>query len=308
MKPAFNSFKRIIPIVIILVSLISTTIEKKLFEPIHYEVLKELSLHIREWEDKYGEDHFLKIFNISSPEYLNFYGEQTGTPHQLDIDVINYGDAQLLESLLISSSKSHLMLGYSGRDTPIQFLNQCLKYYPFVVEIHQYTNSTIVLLSKHLKSNHEWLKPVKTISLNDPGYHWDFELSKFDSLQGYYYADSTNVYLPQLVIPMSEIIDKRHFIRVKLKAKIDALCDISIVAQPQHSDNELVKDNNGKPYYMGLDVEQDLERFGEASFAFSIPKNVPKNAKVKIYIWNRNKVPFLIEELNVEIIKNIWNN
>ncbi len=297
-----------IPFLIIGATAFSTIFEKKLFQPVHYEVFKELSQHIRDWESRFGENNIMKVMNISNPDYLNFYGLQSGKAHHLDLDLINYGDAKKLNTLLSNSKKEHLILGYSGRHTPIQFLNQSLKYYPFLVEHYSYNNSAIVLLSKHSQAIESPLKVLKTISFTDQN-QWEFSTDKFNAKTMQYLADSNNVYRPQFILPINDALKaNQHFLRITLNANINHLNQISLVAIPETKNGETINDNYGNPIYIGHDVEEDLLSFKKASFAFSVPPHITRNGRIKIYIWNRNKQPFLINEIDIEIIQNVWNN
>ncbi|MFK8045177.1 MAG: glycosyltransferase family 39 protein [Crocinitomicaceae bacterium] len=309
-EPLFSIGKSVFPIIFMTIALLSTTIEQKLFSNgVHYEVFKEISEHIRTWENKIGKNNLTIAMNISNPNYLNFYALQTGEEHIIDIDIINYGDAAILDSLLQNCRTSYFAIGYSARHTPIQFLNQCLSYFPFISDQHQYNNSAIFLLSKNIKDQNIRFKKLQTILFSDSGAEWEFESEKYDPIEQVYFADGTNSYRPQYIFPASnESATNQHFLRVEIDANITSENEVTIVAIPQKSGNETVLDNYENPIWIGKNVEQGLLKNGKESFAFSLPPNMPADGHVNIYVWNRNAKPFFIKNIEISEIKNIWNN
>jgi hypothetical protein len=241
---------------------------------------------------------------------LNFYGRQTGNAYNLNLDIIHYADAKILDSIFSNSKAEHTILGYSGRHTPVQFLNQTLKYFSFITEAYQYNNSAVLLLSKVEQTSKMPLHIHRSVSLNRQDNRWEFDRKKMDNVTQQYTADSSNIYRPQYILPVSKaLINNDHFLRVNIESEdVNHLNQITLVAVPETINGEPINDNYGNPIWMGLDVENDLEILGKASFAFSLPPNMPKNGQIKIYIWNRNKQTFQIDKLAIEIIQNIWNN
>ena len=310
LSPILSTYKGIIPIFIVAITLLSTTIEKKLFKDVHFEVFKELNLHIRDWERGIGEKSYSLVMNISNPEYLNFYAKQTGKSYEFDLDVINYGDAPILDSVLQQTEKQFLIIGYSGRHTPVQFFNQCLSYFPYIIDGYQYNNSAIFLLSNTEKeSNSSTLNILHSYTFSDNEDLWQYDTQAYDSQNKVYKADSNNIYAPQFILNADKALsNNKQFIRIELTADVDSLNQITVVAVPENENGTPVKNNYNKSIWLGLDVEKELIASKKASFAFSLPPMMPVNGKVKIYIWNRNKRHFIIKNLTVDVIKNIWNN
>ena len=309
LKPVFNEFKGAIPILLITATLISTSVEKQLFKNTHYEVFKELAVYIQKWEHKIGSENITKVMNISSPDYLNFYAKKIGSPIKLNLDVLNYGDGPILDSILSQSSHNFLILGFSGRHTPVQFFNQALSYFPYIIDGGQYSNSSVYLLGKHKPKLEKKLEIIKTVSFKSKPENWRFEKENLIPSTNTYQADSTNIYVPQYIFPVSKkLVKNQYFLKVTLTAAISPTNQITIVAVPETRSGQPVYDNYGKPIWLGLDVEKSLEKSPKASFAFSLPPNMPSSGNVKTYIWNRNKKPFIIENVEIQVINNIWNN
>lgn len=302
----FKHLHKFFPVALLALTLFSTTFEKSLFHNIHYEVFKELADHIRNWEKQIGLNNATIIMNISSPEYLNFYAKQSGKVIKLDLSVIDYGDANVIDSLLYNSMNDYLIIGFSGRHTPVQFFNQALKHYPYIVDGHQYNNSCIYLLSKNANDSKKQFEIEQSISFASSTAGWNFEKSK---LVEKYMADSTNVYRPEYILPTNyQLQQNNQFIRVVLSANSNESHQVSIVAIPETATGEPVTDNYGNPIWLGFEAEKDLMNHKIASFAFSLPPLMPKHGRVKIYIWNRNKGSFQINNVEIQIVNNVWNN
>lgn len=307
-QPILQKSKGVIAVSLVLVFLLSTTIEKQLFKNIHFEVFKELSEHIRAWEKDLGPGNYTLVTNISNPNYLNFYGKQSGDPFKFSLETINYGDAKVLDSVLDNAINEDLIIGYSGRHTPVQFFNQCLTYFPYIIDGYLYNNSAIYYLSKK-PNKHKALKITSSYSLSKNPNLWKVPAGSFDKKQGVYLMDSSAVYLPQITIQTNKQLAKNHeFLKIELVADTDSLNQITLVAIPQDIDGNTINDLNGNEIWMGLDVEKELHENGKASFAFSLPPNMPNCGQVKMYVWNRNKRPFILKNTSIKSVKNIWNN
>lgn len=307
LNPLFN--QTIIPISLIIVALFSTTIEKQLWGNRHHEVFKELVENIRTWEKTVGKENITNIMNVSSPDYLNYYAKQTGNPLIFSKNIIDYGDADTLEKILTNIETEYLVFGFSGRHTPVQFLNQSLDHFPYVKAYFNYTNSAVFLLSKHQSAVKVPFKIQQKIDFLNNQSFWEFESEKLDTKNNYYAADSANQYLPLYKLKLNDALINNHsFVKVSVEADVSASNEITIVAIPENQMGEPVLDNYGHPIWMGLNIEPLLNHGKPGSFAFSIPENTPIDGHIKIYIWNRNKQPFTIRQLNVETIENIWNN
>lgn len=307
LRPLFS--QKIIPLTLVIITLFSTTIEKKLWGNKHHEVFKELVEVIRNWEQKIGIENITNIMNVSNPNYLNYYANQTGPPLIFKKHIIEYGDADTLTQLLTSTKTDYLIFGYSGRHTPVQFLNQCLNHYPCITSNSSYTNSAVFLLSKQQRNTKVSFDIQQKISFFENQDFWKFDTHKLDLKRQIYSVDSTNQYYPQYNLKLNKLlISNASFVKVSLDANITLSNEITIVAIPENKFGEPINDNYGNPIWMGLDIETSLMQGKSGSFAFSIPENTPIDGHIKIYIWNRNKRPFIIRKLDIEIIENIWNN
>lgn len=307
LSPLFN--KKVIPVAFIIIILISTTLERKLWGNGHHEVFKELVDEIRDWEKNIGKENITIIMNVSNPDYLNYYAKQTGDYLKFSKTIIDYGDADTLEKILTNIETDYLIFGFSGRHTPIQFLNQSLIYFPYIENYSSYTNSAIFLLSKHQSLITKSFNVQSRIDFFKDQKLWKFELKKLNTNNQDYIADRLNQYSPEYKLKLNNaLIENNSFVKVTIKADIDISNEVTIVAVPENKFGEPIQDNYGNPIWMGLDVESLLIKKELGSFTFSVPENTPIDGQIKIYIWNRNQHPFTISHLNIEIIENIWNN
>ena len=286
----------------------STIFEKRLFSNHHFEVFEELVDPIMEWHQAYTAENFINIMNVSHPNYLNYYAKKKDYFIDLDLDVLYYGDDDLLKQTLEHSDKSFCIIGYSGRNTPPYFFKTALTYFPYIVDYKKHTNSAVFFLSKSLQSNQVELEKKWITAFPFEKEQWTFNNDKFSKILNVYISDSTTIYGPQIMLPVNEsYVNNKEYLVFEIDGEVTDDGQVSLVISPESKNGEPINNLKGDPIWIGRDLEGMLNKNGHAYFALSVPKNLHLEDYLKVYIWNRNGKPVKIESIKIFSVKNIWN-
>ena len=306
-----HTFKKHITVPAFVICIIigtSTIFEKKLYSNLHFEVFKELSDPILSWHNKYGKTNFINVMNVSHPNYLNYYPKRKGQSIDLDIDVLYYGDDDKLKQMLSESNKTFCVIGYSGRLTPPYFFRTALAHYPYIVDYVKYTNSATFLLSKTSISpaRQEQQKTV-LFDFSTNRELWKFNPSNFNLSENYYQLDSIEIYGPEIKLEVSDsLINNSYYIEFEIEAEINQ-SQLTVVASPERKQGGPVLNLKGEPIWIGRTLESMLGKRGTAYFAFSVPGQMEPGDFLKVYLWNRGKLPVKISSFKILASENIWN-
>jgi len=285
----------------------SSLFEKKLFSNTHFEVFKELADPALAWHDTYGHSNIINIMNVSNPDYFNYYPNRINRKIDLDINLLEYGDNEHLRLTLENSNKDFCIIGYSGRLTPPYFFKTALAFYPHIIDYKKLNNSAIFLLSK--SSNETTNSLEENIISKFPANSQQWVYNKEKILFNSYRSDSTTIFGPEIKINVTEnMVNNLEFITIDLDAKLmTETAQLTIAISAENQLGQPIYDLKNKPIYINQDLEQMLAKNHKAYFAFSVPKQLSVNDKLKIYLWNRNGQPVDVHNISIKSVVNIWN-
>lgn len=297
-----------ISIYILFIISISSIFENKLFSNTQYEVFSELVDPMIEWEDKYGKQNILKIMNVSNPYYLNYYAEQKGHQFKFNLTGIEYSDYSKFENICSKSKKDYLILGYSGRNTPVNFFISALTEFPYIISSFKYNNSAVFLLSKKEEESIKQLNKKVLYSFPNEPKGWVFESNNYTPKLNYYLIDSITKYKPQISFsPNKNMIQNNEFIYFEIDAQIEDGSQLSIVISAENINGETILNIQKEPIWIGKELEGMLKQNRKAYFAFSVPKDLKTEDQLKIYLWHRNKKAIYLKSFKIFSVENIWN-
>jgi len=207
--------------ILLFIGTTSTLIEKDLYGNKHFGVFKELAEPIVEWRATYGKENIDTYFNLSSPNYLNYYIKQLGDSLTFNQHLIEFDGDKLIRKQLQKSTKDYIIIGYSQRLTLPQVFETCKEFYPVIVDYIKLNNCAVFLLAKQgttsvIQSKIELRNFTPNAIVNSytnfdkySGNYpfWHFDSSKFVNQNSLviYSSDSTNIYGPDYLFKKSDI-------------------------------------------------------------------------------------------------------
>jgi hypothetical protein len=318
---------------ILVLGISSTVIEQDLFGPRHLG-FKDTAKHLVDWNQKYGNENIYTVYNLSNPNYMNFYASQYGDSILFDWDVIEFPDDAAIRRDLMNRSEKYCVVGYSERLTLPQVFETVKEFYPVCLESYHYDNSVVFLMSKDTfpitrsgfyddKSNMTILGKLMFGNETDSSWKLDNQAvqglsintdSTKKSLPAMCYVlENERIYGPDYTFKKSDISQFEHYY-LKVIVKGVCLSDGQLTVSMSGTRNGEPLQNNGENFWMGHDLEEmlittadSITGIGSSYFAFEIPDFIKETDELKISLWNRNGKRILITSFEIYVMANNWN-
>lgn len=287
----------------------STLLEKDLYGNRHFGVFKELAEPIVKWRTDLGKENISTYFNLSSPNYLNYYITQLGDSLEFNQHLIEFdGDYKLREEL-VNLTTDYLIIGYSQRLTLPKIYETCKEFYPNIIDYVKLNNCAVFLLAKEeIAKKTNQVKLISKIDFqNEIPSGW--KLNKKRILDSHYLSDSTCIYGPDYLFKTSEIeVDFKYYLKINVTAVAPENAQLTLALTAKR-DGQDVLNNSGNKVWIGQSLETMLTHSdsNSAYFTTTIPKGIQSSDDIQISLWNRNGVPVKIQSISIEAIENIWN-
>jgi len=314
-------YKNAVVILILSFGFFSTYFEQDLYG-IKHMGYKNTAQHIVDWNKKYGEENIYTVYNLSNPNYMNFYANKLGDTIDFDWDVIEFSDDIPIRRDLMNRTEEYCIVGYSERLTLPQVFETVKEFYPGIVEGFRYDNSAVFLMTKNsIPENRQSIfddeshqpqlfKEMGTYIYDNPdipdGMCQGTPLGRFLFVEDI-------IYSPELIFKTSEIKDlEKKYLKIVVEADCPVDCQLTATISGTRNGEQIIQPN-GEVFWMGHDLEemlisaQDKYGTGSAYFAFEIPDFIKNTDELKIGLWNRNGKRFWITSFEIYILENIWN-
>ena len=297
--------------VLVVAGLMSTTIEKDLYGNEHYGLFKELAEHITEWEEEVGAENTYTVFNLSNPNYMNYYANQWDKDIEFDWDVIEFSDDYAIRADLENRTESYCIVGYTARLTLVNVFETAKEVYPFIIDYHKYNNCAIFLLSKREEDQKVQQNYTREIELDcDKSERWNFNTDYCvkESGKSFYQLDSTNIYGPEFVFKPSGDYDlKGKYVQISFWAKGEEGAQLTTTVSATRN-GEFVQ-HNGENFWIGHDVDAVMakEEGNYCQYSTTVPDFIKADDELKFSFWNRNGAKIQLSNIQFRIVDNIWN-
>lgn len=296
----------------LLIGIGSTIFERGLYGNQHYALFKETGIKIAEWNELYGEENIYTVYNINSPNYLNFYVDEWGGDSiHFDWSIIEFDSDIKLRHDLMERQEEYCIIGFSSRLTLEQVYETVREFYPVVVDYQPCMNGNVFLMKKGVETN-AFAKKEEVADFNaSEGKGWVTEPSQVKeySRESYFYAlDSAHTFGPTYYFKTTDLPKIDHaYMRIEVTAD---MCEGAalVVSLSGERDGEPIK-HRGENMWIGHDLEEMiLSRTDKTGyFVFSIPDYVQETDTLKIGLWNIGGTPVLVKGFKIFYVENKWN-
>ena len=287
----------------------STLVENDLYGNKHFGVFKELAEPIVKWRADLGKKNISTYFNVSNPNYLNYYITKLNDSLEFNQDLIEFHDDIKIRNELHLLTTDYLIIGYSQRLTLPQVFETCKEFYPVIIDHITLNNCAVFLLAKkgvNTKTNQ--IKLLTELDFNKE-LTTEWKLNRKSIIDDYYLSDSTSIYGPDYSFKKSSFdVDYSYYLKINVVAIASKDAQITATLTAKRNGKDVIG-NNGKKIWIGKNLELMLSptKLSSAYFAFTLPKEINESDDIQISLWNRNGLPVKIKSISIEVIENIWN-
>jgi hypothetical protein len=273
----------------------STVFEKNYYTTNHFGVFKELAEKSKEWDMKYGSENVLKQFSLSNPEYINYYFRKLHhDPHitiYSDDEQSRYG---LMTAMLDTTQSRYYAYAWTNAGHAYETTELIMEKFPVVVENDTFFNSQIILFGRGKSPLNELLISATDFETD----RWDKETAKQNtevSHSGIYsqrldgnteYSIAFRSMSGDLHLGENEMLKAETWFYAS-----DSIKDASLVIAFVKNDQMLS--------YADMPLKNFYLRSRQWTRAFVFASMPDENCEVRIYIWNKQRETFYIDDMKV---------
>jgi hypothetical protein len=282
----------------------SLTIEKKYYRSQHFGEFRDVAAKIAEWDKEYGPGQVTHAINVNNPWYIRHYLDRFGSDATF-VQYENKGGMDLLDlKHAVEQSMTPYFLYAWTKPTWPETEDIVRTYYPYLVRKIDYEGlSAVGLYSRELVSSaFPEPQPVWTVRNGfEQSGRWKADPSKFDSVNRYqgkysYRIDPDAEYGPVYDTLMGQI-PEGDLGRIKISLWASSPPGLYKTPLVLSIDN-----TSGKNYlWASMNLEYFLDEFswGKVVFNCELPAGYSRGDRLKVYVWNPNKLGFNIDEMEI---------
>lgn len=293
-------------VILIVVTMLSTVVERNYYGKQHFGEFKDVAKKIVQWDNQYGSKYIKKAINVNHPWYIHYYLERYGGETGFE-QYENRGGVDLLDlkNVVAHSNTDYFVYAWT-KPSPDIIPDLIRFYYPYVVSKNNYDGlSEVALYSKDSAESH-WNERVP-FSVFFTGFEkqseWKYDPSFIDTLyrwngENSFCVDTGLLYGPTFDMKISDL-KKGHdavYLRISL---------MSLAFEPQYK-SHLVFSVDSEEGVNRIWKATNLEYFlspGEWSPVYlraSLPADEFDDDRIKVYLWNSNNSVFFIDDFKIE--------
>ncbi len=279
----------------------STVNEKKYYETSHFTEFRAVSKGIQIAKQEYGSESVTVIANVHSPYYLNYYLEDTFKLRDTGVTrITSEQERDAFYAALATAKTPYLAYAYSNIYTPVEFDVAIRQYFPIVMQLDTFLNSGFRLYTRNIAERpiHDVADLVRSADMSAANFssrvdtsnkiNFAINFSPSDEFGPSVEGDASGFGLRKGCVIQGEATILDH----------DSLSGIMLVFSIEQGSNKVFyKANDGTLFRHGLKVPVKMSLVAE------LATEIPEDAVVKLYVWNKDKRSFKLQDLKLSVYR-----
>ncbi len=255
-----------------------------------------------EYDKQLGEHNYLKVLNIVTAPYINYYLERMNHPTTYSMyNVFETADIVKLQTMLDTSHSQYFLYGYESCQNPHETEPLIRSQFPIVVEDNTFYVSGITLYKRSTDPAQQYL-PVKEFTSN--------------AGEAFVSANPTPItMINDTASQNTEMNEQKEFSAtfnssiadLRMPDSSDCYFSVWVKSEGALDGAQLVlsfERNGASLDWVGADMKLFVKSPGiwqKVIIARKFPKNVKPADTIKAYVWNPDKKIFLVHGLDLKI-------
>lgn len=272
--------------------LVNTIFTAKLFENVHFEPFREITVLVKKYEDKIGKGKILKLCNVTNINYLKYYARENGADLDFEMTIIEeIEEIHELAEKINTSTKDYVMLARTNRAQNVIQLEIIQNSYPKKIVDAYFFNANFNLWGKGNFDEREFMKSFNSVTKANWFLNWSTDTTK-------------NEFIGDLRIPINELCFENSYILFRTSgwcSEETGALNFVVVAE---RNGEIIQEGEVPLLYQAWDQIALDDRRGERLFytAVEIPEKIKDGDQVHVYFWNRTFAPIKIEKPQIYVV------
>lgn len=295
-----NRFKNWLLAAFIVLGFLGTAVINDYYHKQHFGEFKRVAIVTNQFIEKYGESNITKVVAINNPYYINYYFDKIGK--KIVFDAYQLYDSTCLENLstLVSKSKTPYFLFASTKPFSNKVIRTIKSHYGYLADYVYFGEYSYVLLFSNVSPNSfsedNHLQALNSVSVN-PSEKKENGVVTSKKTQ-VFSIDPSQEYSAGLDSTLSVTTDN---LIIEAETEImgkDEVTNSVLVITLETAEGKNISWNGAE--------SSRIEQKGEwrTLMCISNPgKSIPKGAKLKVYLWNKNKKSILMSAIKINTFK-----
>lgn len=278
-------WKRIAPLLILVLFSCHSIIQVQIYKPKHYGVFRELGENQNKWVSERKSKNICFAENFNNVDYLNYYLDSAVVEEITDW--ANIDAVYKLNERVKAAKTAYFIYNWSNNYQSPMFLECIRRCYPRIAEFDTYFNSGSYLFSRTIRDN--------AISKREINEVFEGGLIEGDEFFGEYKIN---------VGDLRNEITLNEYLLLESNAIVNGIKSFYMVVTAERNGEFLQVDSIPAMYYAYNQIELSNEPgMNEFFMAFELPKKLKDNDVVKIYCWNPEKGEIIINNMKLFAVK-----
>lgn len=294
--------KKILLPVFLAAGIAGTVFINNYYQQQHFGEFKDIARLTAKWQHEFGDENITKVISINNPLYIDHYLMRLNARVRFDLyDVKGTDGLQTLSEILKNSDKPYFLYAVT-KPSPAEAEDIIRSFYPYIIHLQDYGQfSSVTLYCKEKGENYENFKNLKEIRFIKADLKSDtlISVNKNDTLKCHK-LDETSEYSPGIELKLDDLNKKDN---LSISAEIELFV-------PENSGESVLVISIETPDGKSIQWEGANSKFVEKAGywvhlinTLHIDSELPTDAKMKVYFWNKDKKAIFIRNLQCRVFE-----
>lgn len=298
----FGQIKQWLLACFLFAGVLGTAVINPYYQKQHFGEFKDIARLTAEWQQQYGDSNITKAININNPIYIDYYLQRYNAKVKFSLYAINDLDGLQALSETVKNSHTPYFLFAVTKPTPSEAEDIIRSTYPYLVAMHDYSGfSSIYLFGREKGKSYEKAVGLSEIKSFQAGLKADtlIPLNVSDTSKAQK-IDSTIEYSPGIELNFDEFREKENLM---ISAETDLFTsdnsgDAVLVISIETGDGKGILWKGAATKYVEIPG-----KWCHIINTMKVDTKIPKDAKLKVYFWNKDRKTMYMKSLQCKIFR-----
>ncbi|MEI6062938.1 MAG: hypothetical protein WCR72_19700, partial [Bacteroidota bacterium] len=297
----FDRAKRWLLALFLAAGVLGTTTVNRYYNKQHFGEFKDIARLTALWQQQYGDTAITKVISVNSPYYIEYYLARNEAKVKFDLYDIRESEGLKALSETLKSSRKPYFLYALTKPAPAEGEDIIRSYFPFILERKDYDGlSSVTLFAREKGQSWQQANQLKEIRSLKAGPTEDsLVTAENGEAVKAFKMDVSAEYSPGIELNANELIGKKNLV---IEAETDLFSSEGAAGATLVISLETAE---GKSLQWEGSSASYIETPGKWCHLINTMKmdtNIPGNAKLKVYFWNKDKKLVYLRGLKCRIL------
>ena len=298
----FDKKKQWILAVFLVTGVLITTSINKYYQKQHFGEFKDIARLTTKWQQQYGDSAISKTININNPLYIDYYLKRYGSTAKFSLYDIEGVEGMQALSEIVKQSQTPFFLFATTKPTPTEAVDIIRSFYTYIIENKSYGEySSITLFSRENGKTYEDANHLHILKSFKAELKSDTLLAENSkSTEKAHKMTVSDEYSPGIEFSLDEFKGKENLV-ICAETNIftaENSGETALVISVESMDGKSIQWKGAQAKYVEV-----TGKWCPLINTLKVDSAIPKGAKLKVYLWNKDKKTMFLKNLSCKIYR-----